>query len=74
MREAFQCVKQVGYVCFQWREGIKNGNVFLLRKNDNNFVLQLFVSGWRNFGSRNWQKICEKGILKKEFGMLSGLD
>ena len=24
--------------------------IFLLRKNDNNFVLELFVSGWGNIG------------------------
>ena len=43
-REAFQCVKQVGYVLLV-REDTKNGDIFV-RKNDDNFVLELLVSGW----------------------------
>ena len=44
-RKTFQCVKQVGYVLLV-REDTKNGDIFV-RKNDDNFVLELLVSGWR---------------------------
>ena len=44
-RKTFQCVKQVGYVLLV-REDTKNGDIFV-RKNDDNFVLELLVSGWQ---------------------------
>lgn len=44
IRKPLQCVKQVGYVLLV-REDTKNGDIFV-RKNDDNFVLELLVSGW----------------------------
>ena len=41
-REAFQCVKQVGYMLLA-REDIKTGDIFVGESDDNKFVLQLVV-------------------------------
>lgn len=41
IREAFQYVKQVGYMLV--RESIKNGGIFV-EKNADKFILQLVVS------------------------------
>ena len=51
--------------------------IFLLRKNDDNFVLQLFVSGQRNKGQIFLDLECDKRFVKRNFGkkiaVLSGL-
>ena len=45
IRERFQCVKQIGYVLLAKKKGIKMELFFLRKNDDNNFILQLFVSG-----------------------------
>ena len=64
VREAFQYIKQVGYV-LSAREGIKV-RYFCWEKKENNFVLGLVASVWENKGQINMDPESAKRFVKKE--------
>lgn len=66
LREAFQFVK-ASRIWVVGEEVVERMETILLRKNDdNNFVLQLFATGWRNTGQICLDPESDKGFVKKE--------
>ena len=64
IRETFQYVKIVGYM-LSVTEDMKTGNIFMGKKKENNFVLELVVYSFKKGDKLIWTHKVMEGLQKK---------